>query len=205
MNSVDIFKLLIKIQAIRINTDEPFTFSSGLRSPIYCDNRVLISNPIARNQVINAMLEKLSPLSDSIDTIAGTATAGIPHAAWLADRLNKPMLYVRSKPKQHGSGNQIEGTLQPQQRALVIEDLISTGSSALNAVAALRAQGAIVTHCLSIMDYGFTSTKEAFTAAKVNVISLAHFSDLLYHPELLPLEKRPLLESWQQNPSAWQQ
>lgn len=205
MNSIDIFKLLIKIQAIRINTKEPFTFSSGLRSPIYCDNRVLISAPAARNQVINAMLEKLSPLSDSIDTIAGTATAGIPHAAWLADRLNKPMLYVRSKPKQHGSGNQIEGKLQPQQRALVIEDLISTGGSALNAVAALREQGAIVTHCLSIMNYGFTSTQEAFTTAKVNVISLAHFPDLLHHSELLPLEQRPILESWQQNPSGWQQ
>ena len=205
MNSYDIFKLLIKIEAIKINTQQPFTFSSGISSPIYCDNRVLISEPEARNQVIDAMLNRVQPLVETIDVIAGTATAGIPHAAWLADRLNKPMIYVRSKPKAHGQKNQIEGKLKPGQRVLVIEDLISTGNSVINAVMALREAGAIVDHCLSILNYGFTTTTAAFSNAKLEIINLANFSEALTHSNLFQPNQRLILTQWQSNPNAWQQ
>jgi orotate phosphoribosyltransferase len=204
MNSIDIFKLLIKIEAIKISTDEPFTFSSGISSPIYCDNRVLISAPNERNQIIDAMLTQIEPLIATTDVIAGTATAGIPHAAWLADRLDKPMVYVRSKPKAHGQKNQIEGKLKAGQRVLVIEDLISTGNSVINAVRALREAGAVVNHCLSILNYGFNTTAETFSDAKLEIINLANFSEALSHPNLFHPNQRLILEQWQSNPNGWQ-
>ena len=148
MNSTDIFQLLLKIQAIKIDTHNPFIFSSGIRSPIYCDNRILISETRERNLIIDAFIEKIKSIGETFDVIAGTATAGIPHAAWIADRLNKPMIYIRSKAKAHGTKNQIEGRLQPGKKVCLIEDLISTGGSAINAINAIQQANAEVSTAL---------------------------------------------------------
>src|SRR5699024_3675138 len=124
---------LLAIKAVQIKTDHYFTWTSGIQSPIYCDNRLTMSHPSVRKKITEAFIQKIEKMREKPDVIAGCATAGIPHAAWLADRLNLPMIYVRSKPKGHGKGNQIEGEIQKGQKVLVIEDLISTGGSSIDA------------------------------------------------------------------------
>ena len=204
MNGFDIFTLLRDLGAIQINTQTPFTFSSGIQSPIYCDNRVVISHPSARNRLIDAMIERLQlHQQHAFDVIAGTATAGIPHAAWLADRLNLPMIYVRAKAKAHGQKNLIEGSLHPQQRVLVVEDLISTGQSALNAIQAIRDHGGLVTDCISIVSYGFSDAHMAFKHQSVNLTQLMNLKEVIdsHH---FPDADRQLLQHWHQYPRSWQ-
>jgi orotate phosphoribosyltransferase len=195
MNSIDVFKILLSIQAIKIDTDNPFTFSSGIRSPIYCDNRILISHPEQRRAIIDAYLERITATGD-FDVIAGTATAGIPHAAWIADRLNKPMIYVRSKAKSHGTKNQIEGQLKPGQKVCLIEDLISTGASALNAAQAIREMDAECHHCFAIFNYDLLATQNAFNEADIKVQCLAHFEDCLNHNDLFNDTQKAALNQW---------
>jgi orotate phosphoribosyltransferase len=203
MNSIEICKLLIKINALQINTKEPFTFSSGIHAPIYCDNRVLISEPQERVQIIDAFISTITALPTTFDVIAGTATAGIPHAAWIADRFKKPMVYVRSKAKEHGKNNQIEGRIQPGQNALIIEDLVSTGKSALNAATALRNAGAKVTDCCAIFSYDFPQAKEAFEQSHVNLNCLTDFSSLLDQDDLCSPQEREILTAWNAQPTQW--
>ena len=203
MEREQICTLLIKANALQVNMQEPFTFSSGIQSPIYCDNRVLISEPRERNLIIDAFVTTINALPLSFDVIAGTATAGIPHAAWIADRLNKPMVYVRSKPKGHGRNNQVEGRIRAGQNALIIEDLVSTGKSALNAATALRHAGATVTHCCAIFNYDFTHTKHTFEQANVELHCLTDFSCLLSQNELFNPQEREQLTRWNTDPAKW--
>lgn len=177
--STQIAKLLLEIKAVTLNPSQPYRYTSGLLSPIYCDNRLIISYPDKRRVVIEAFLNLIRDKNLSFDVVAGTATAGIPHAAWIADRLNKPMVYVRSKSKAHGKQNQIEGTLRAGQTTLVVEDLISTGSSAVNAAVALRDANATVTDCVAIFTYQLPEAHKAFADVGIRLHALADFATLI--------------------------
>jgi len=201
-----IAKLLLDIHAVKLSPNQPFTFSSGIQSPIYCDNRILISYPQHRQRITAAFIKQIQQLDLQFDVIAGTATAGIPHAAWLAHALDKPMIYVRSKPKGHGQGNQIEGIIQPNQTALVIEDLVSTGGSVINAVQAIRAANAKVNDCLCIFSYGMQQANQAIHAAKLHCHSLTELDALLdtaIEQAYIDASDIPLIRQWQHCPEQW--
>lgn len=177
--NLEIASDLLSIKAVQINTKVYFTWTSGIKSPIYCDNRLTMSYPSVRNKIVKAFAEKIENMSEKPDVIAGCATAGIPHAAWLADELNLPMVYVRSAPKGHGKGNQIEGHIQPGQRVVVIEDLISTGGSAIEAAQALQEVGAKVIDVLAIFTYGLEKADEQFSNAKLSYETITNYDELL--------------------------
>ncbi|MCT1576340.1 orotate phosphoribosyltransferase [Oceanobacillus kimchii] len=174
-----ITKELLDIGAVQINLDTYFTWTSGLKSPIYCDNRLTMSYPKVRKKIAQAFIHMLEEESIKPDVIAGCATAGIPHAAWLSDLLNLPMVYVRSKPKVHGKGNQIEGASVEGKTVLVIEDLISTGGSSIEATKALQQAGANILAVYSIFTYGLNKSKEAFSQANIAYKSITGFDDLI--------------------------
>lgn len=177
--SRDIAKDLLAIQAVQINTTHYFTWTSGLKSPIYCDNRLTMSYPQIRKKITQAFIEKINQLEVKPDIIAGCATAGIPHAAWLADALDLPLVYVRSSPKGHGKGNQIEGKIEKNQKAIVIEDLISTGGSAIEAAQALRQENIEIIGVLAIFTYGLKKAFENFKNAEISFETLTNFDDLV--------------------------
>ncbi len=158
----EIIRELLQIKAVQIKTEGYFTWTSGIKSPIYCDNRLTMSYPIVRRKITQAFARIIKEQQIQLDCIAGCATAGIPHAAWLAEALDLPMVYVRSKPKAHGKGNQIEGEVEQGQKVIVIEDLISTGGSAIASAKALHAAGAEVTGVLAIFTYGLRKAEVAF-------------------------------------------
>ncbi|MFZ0367994.1 MAG: orotate phosphoribosyltransferase, partial [Halobacillus sp.] len=170
---------LLKIEAVKIEVEDMFTWTSGLRSPIYCDNRLTMSYPEIRRHVADGFVKLIKELEPDVDVIAGCATAGIPHAAWVAERMDLPMVYVRSSPKKHGKGNQIEGHIEKGQRAVVIEDLISTGKSSIESAQALRTAGVEVETILSIFTYNLERANEAFQESQLSYQSLASFDQLL--------------------------
>lgn len=174
-----IAKDLLMIEAIQVKTEGYFTWTSGIQSPIYCDNRLVISYPETRKKVVQAWVEIIQEKNLQPDVIAGCATAGIPHAAWLAEALDLPMVYIRSKPKGHGTGSQVEGVIKPGQKALVIEDLISTGGSAIDAAKVLEAEGVEVEHVLAIFTYGIGRAKENFAQANFPYETILNFDQLL--------------------------
>lgn len=172
--------LLVDIGGVGIRPGEPFVFASGLRSPIYCDNRLFLSRPSERT----AMLAQFYTLIDKAaggdwDAVAGVATSGIPFAAWVAAHFGKPMVYVRAAEKEHGKRHRIEGDLPPGTRVILIEDLITTGGSALSAIAALRESGLVCDACFSLFDYGFRSAAEAFQSQGVHRETLTGIEHLL--------------------------
>ncbi|QTN01449.1 orotate phosphoribosyltransferase [Sediminibacillus dalangtanensis] len=179
MTKDEIANDLLQIGAVKISPDHPFTWTSGLTSPIYCDNRLTMSYPEIRKKLTMAFADMIKQMEGGPDVIAGCATAGIPHAAWLSDYLGLPMVYVRSKPKGHGKGNQIEGNIKKGQRVILIEDLVSTGGSALNAVQALQEEGAEVTAVCAIFTYGLTGTAEAFLEQGVSLSTITDFDSLV--------------------------
>lgn len=170
---------LYRIEAVQIKPNDPFTWTSGIKSPIYCDNRLTLSYPKVRDKVVQGFIEIINGMDQKPDVIAGCATAGIPHAAWLAQKLNLPMVYVRSKPKAHGKGNQIEGEISKGQKVIVIEDLISTGGSAINAAKALKDEGADVLSVLAIFSYGLQQTVTNFNAEGFSMQTITNFDILL--------------------------
>lgn len=170
---------LLEIKAVQINADDYFTWTSGIKSPIYCDNRLTMSYPIVRKKIITAFAEKIAAMNEKPDVIAGCATAGIPHAAWLAEKLDLPMVYVRSKPKGHGKGNQIEGKISKGQKVLVIEDLISTGGSSIESAKALQAEGADVLAVFAIFTYGLKKATEQFGAEAITFDTITNFDELI--------------------------
>lgn len=172
-------RALLEIEAVQIKTDGYFTWTSGIQSPIYCDNRLTMSYPEIRTKIAKAFAEKLVELNMTPDVIAGCATAGIPHAAWLADELNVPMAYVRSKPKGHGKGNQIEGKVEKGQKIIVIEDLISTGGSSIDAANVLREEGADVLGVFAIFTYGLQKAVERFKQEDLFMDTITNFDHLL--------------------------
>ncbi len=196
---------LLQINAIRLSPQKPFTWSSGLKSPIYCDNRMVLSHPAVRGYIIDSFVEK-SQQFKKFNYIAGVATAGIAHASLIADRMELPMVYVRSKAKSHGRQNLIEGDLKPSAKVLLIEDLISTGGSSLRAVEALQAAGAEVVGVMAIFSYGFSSAVEAFKKAACPLITLTSFDVLVREAvsfQLIEEKYISHLRQWSENPQLW--
>ena len=197
-------KILFDLKAVKINVKEPFTFSSGIKSPIYCDNRVILGYPEAREQIVQGFLDIID--TENTDVIAGVATAGISWAAFIAEKLGKPMAYVRSKPKGHGVGRQIEGAETAGKRVAVIEDLISTGGSSINAAEVLRNSGADSVEVKAIFSCNFKSAFENFEKINCKWDIISDFDILI---ELLKNEKylneteaKTALE-WNKNPESW--
>ncbi|MYL58890.1 orotate phosphoribosyltransferase [Virgibacillus halodenitrificans] len=190
---------LVKIKAVQINPNKFFTWTSGIKSPIYCDNRMTMSYPKVRKKIVNAFKQFIENMEEQPEVIAGCATAGIPHAAWLAEALDLPMVYVRGKAKGHGKGNQIEGDLREGQRVIVIEDLISTGGSSIEAAKSLEKSGAEVLGVLAIFTYGLAIASENFKKEKIYLHTITNFDslvDLLVEDGELPPEKKAGLLGW---------
>lgn len=199
-------KRLLEIGAVVLRPDDPFMWASGRKAPVYTDNRLTLSYPELRNQISLGFEEIVKEKDLTLDVIVGTATAGIPHAAWLASRLHLPMAYVRSSKKAHGKGNRIEGIVQEGQRVVLVEDLISTGGSALDAVVALREAGAEVECVLAVFSYNLPEADRAFEAAGVSYDTLTDLEALTRvatEEGLLKKEALKALEAWRENPDAW--
>lgn len=201
----NIARHLLEAGAVKLQPQQPFTWASGLRSPIYCDNRVLLSYPKVRSAVVEGLVDTAKSFS-GLDGIAGVATAGIPHGALLADRLGLPFVYVRSKAKEHGRQNQIEGRIEPGKRYLVVEDLISTGGSSLKAIDALRAAGAEIAGAVAIFTYKFPAAGRAFEQADVRLVTLSDYPTLLEQAAKLgtiSAEDVRTLAGWREDPRGW--
>ncbi len=196
----------LQIGAIQINTDDPFTWASGYRMPIYNDNRLLLGNAGHRLAIAQGFQSLLKAQNIEADVVAGTATAGIPHATTLADLIKTPLIYVRSEPKKHGRQNQVEGLLKNKQKVLVIEDLVSTGGSVINAVQAIRDKGGEVQHCFCIFTYGFDETEEKFAKCKCQLHALLTMGQLINFAKESGKLTEPqinLLHPWTQDPFNW--
>jgi orotate phosphoribosyltransferase len=197
---------LLEIEAVSLKPNEPFTWASGLKSPIYCDNRLTLSFPKVRKEIAEGLKELIIEKFPNVELVAGTATAGIPHAAWVSELLDLPMCYVRSKAKGHGKGNQIEGKALKGQRVVVIEDLISTGGSVITAVEALREAGCDVAGVVSIFTYELEKGKELLQAAGIQAYSLTDFSTLVEVAETkgyIREEDMDSLSEWKKDPAQW--
>ena len=197
---------LLQIKAVRLSIDEPFTWASGWRSPIYCDNRKALGYPYVRDLIKSELCAVIFEKFPEAENIAGVATAGISWGAMAADQLKLPFMYVRPKPKEHGMGNQIEGKYEKGQRVVVIEDLISTGNSSLQVCEVLRKEGLIIEGMISIFNYGFPQAEAAFKAAEIPLISLSNYGLLVEiakeKGELSEAQLNSLL-NWRQDPSVW--
>lgn len=190
---------LLEIKAVQIKTEGYFTWTSGIESPIYCDNRLTMSFPEVRNRIIDGFINKIKTFEVQPDVIAGCATAGIPHAAWIADRLDLPMIYVRSSPKGHGKGNQIEGMVTKGQKVLVVEDLISTGGSSIDTANVLKAEGVEIVGVIAIFTYGLKESVRRFERESLPFTTLTGFDYLL---EAL-VEDEEITKTDQQNLIDW--
>lgn len=201
-----IAKHLLDIEAVSLSPAKPFTWASGMKSPIYCDNRITMSYPIVRKEIALNMAELIKENYPDVDVIAGTATAGIPHAAWVADILNLPMIYIRGKAKEHGKGNQIEGRLLPGQKVVVIEDLISTGGSVLEAATVITQSNAIVLGIAAIFTYELPKGKENFKNQKMPLKTLTDYTTLTevaLESGAISEEESTLLKKWKKDPIHW--
>lgn len=199
-------KALMDIKAVLLRPQEPFTWASGWHSPIYCDNRRILSHPELRAQVAQWLADKAMELYPEAEVVAGVATGAIAHGVLAADRMQKPFVYVRPKPKDHGTGSQIEGELAPGKKVVVIEDLISTGMSSLAAVKALRDAGAEVLGMVAIFTYGFDLPAQRFEEDKVRLDTLSNYSalvDVASETGYISSAAKTLLHEWRENPSEW--
>ncbi|MGO4549068.1 orotate phosphoribosyltransferase [Paenibacillus sp. 2TAB23] len=201
-----IAKSLLEIEAVALQPNDPFTWTSGIKSPIYCDNRLTMTYPAIRDLIAEGFATIIREQYPDADVIAGTSTAGIPHAAWVAQKLNLPMAYIRDKAKGHGKQNQIEGKVLPGQKVVVIEDLISTGGSSIKAALAVREAGAEVLAVLAIFTYEFESAKQAFEAEQVPLATLSNYSALI--DSAVQLGKVAAgdvatLQAWRQDPQSF--
>lgn len=197
---------LLDIEAVALRPQQPFTWTSGLKSPIYCDNRLTMSHPAIREAIADGFAALIQEKFPDAEVVAGTATAGIPHAAWVAQKLGLPMIYIRDKAKGHGKENLIEGTLKPGQKVIVIEDLISTGGSSLKAAIAVKEAGAVALGVLAIFSYQLDKATDAFQAADMPLYTLSNYSTLLevaLEKGKIKQEDMELLRSWRSNPAAF--
>jgi len=203
--SQQVAQKLLQIKAIKLSPNEPFTWASGLRSPIYCDNRLSLSYPEARNLIKRALAIKSAEFGN-FDMVAGVATAGIAHGALMADELNMPFCYVRSEAKSHGRQNQIEGDLKKGQKILVIEDLISTGGSSIQVVEVLRNEGYEVAGVLAIFDYQFEKARKNFKLAKCTYKSVCDYQSLIKEAiamDYISSSQLDVLNDWNKDPQFW--
>jgi len=199
-------KISLEIGSIKIDCKNPFTWASGYRMPIYNDNRMLLGQAEHRALVAEAMKDIIEREAVPVDSVAGVATAGIPHAASLANLMKMPLIYVRSSPKEHGLKNQVEGILKPGQNVVLVEDLISTGGSALKAVDAVREAGGVVEHCLGIFSYGFPEAGQRFQKSQCRLHTLLTLETLLQYAvkeNRIGSGEKQALDAWAQNPFEW--
>lgn len=202
----DIAKALLEIEAVTLQPTNPFTWTSGIKSPIYCDNRLTMSYPEVRKKIAQAFAEKIKEQYPEVEVIAGTATAGIPHAAWVAEELDLPMVYIRSSAKQHGKAKQIEGSFSAGAKMVVIEDLISTGGSVIEAVRAAEQEEASVLGVAAIFTYQLPKGEENFSIQKIQVHTLSNYDCLLEVAlDMGYIEKQDMriLEEWKEDPENW--
>ena len=205
-NEKAVAEKLLQINAIRLNAEHPFTWASGWKSPIYCDNRKVLSFPFIREFIKSEMCNVLFSEFEHADMLAGVATAGIAWGAMAADQLKLPYIYVRPKPKEHGLGNQIEGFYEKGHKVVVVEDLISTGKSSLQVVDVLRNAGLDVIGMVAIFTYGFPVAEEAFKAAGVPYKTLTNYQTLIQlavEKEVVSAAQQGILLNWQKDPSKW--
>lgn len=198
---------LLQISALKINLQTPYTWASGWRSPVYCDNRKVLSHPYTRDFVKSELANMMLEHFPEADAIAGVATAGIAHGVLAADLLKVPFAYVRSKPKEHGMGNQIEGELPAKSKVVVVEDLVSTGKSSLQAVEALRAAGMEVIGMCALFTYGFPEAVAAFEKAGVPLFTISDYPALIEvakEKKLVAEDELERLADWRSRPSDWQ-
>jgi len=203
-NAKKVAKALLKVEAVRLNVAEPFTFVSGIKSPIYCDNRKVIGFPNERTEIVDAFVELLK--NKDFDIVAGTATAGIPWAAFIAQKMDKPMAYIRSKAKAHGAGKQIEGADVKGKKVIVIEDLISTGGSCISALDAARKEGAKEIEVVAIFSYEFKKAYDRFKEANCKWKTLSGFTDLIelaVEENYLSSEDAEEASEWNKSPNTW--
>ena len=197
---------LLQINAIKLNTKTPFTWASGIKSPIYCDNRLILSNIEIRDYIANQMANIISKSFSGNYIIAGVATGAIAIGALVAERLKKPYIYVRPNPKGHGLKNQIEGSLPSGSNVIVIEDLISTGMSSLNAVNAIKGESSSVNAMLSIFSYSFDFANDRFKSEKINLISLADYNilvEIVKEQKIINHDEIDKLQRWREDPEDW--
>lgn len=197
---------LLEIEAVALQPDDPFTWASGIKSPIYCDNRLTLSYPAVRKEIAKGLKSIIEENFPDAELVAGTATAGIPHAAWVSELLDLPMCYVRSKAKGHGKGNQIEGKASKGQKAVVVEDLISTGGSVITAVEALREARCEVLGVVSIFTYELEKGRDLLNDANIKAYSLTDFSTLAQVAKekgYIKEEDLEKLAEFRKNPSEW--
>jgi orotate phosphoribosyltransferase len=197
---------LLQINAIKLKPKNPFIWASGWKSPIYCDNRLALSYPTVRDYLTNAIAQQITELYGDNVTIAGVATGAIGIGALVAQKLNLPFVYVRPEPKKHGRQNQIEGVVQEGQSVVVIEDLISTGMSSLNAVKAIKAEGIKVLGMIALFSYGFEVAEQNFKEAEVELYTLSDYNHLIEHAtatETIKKEQQETLVNWRKSPSTW--
>jgi orotate phosphoribosyltransferase len=201
-------ELLLQINAIKLNPENPFTWASGWKSPIYCDNRLILSFPSIRNYVRDEFAKNIEKQFGKPDVIAGVATGAIGVGILVAESLGLPFVYVRPEAKKHGRQNQVEGFLQKGQNVVVVEDLISTGNSSLMAVEALRNEGANIKGMAAIFTYGFNVAEENFKNANIDLYTLSNYENLLdlaVQKQYISEEQQSTLQEWNVSPSTWGQ
>ncbi len=203
-----IAEYLLEINAIKLKPTDPFTWASGWKSPIYSDNRLFLSHPLIRTYIKKELGNLIKQKYPTAEAIIGVATAGIAPGALVADYLELPFGYVRSEPKKHGMGKQVEGDIHPKQKIVVVEDLVSTGKSSLQAIDALRDFGCEILGMVSIFNYGFDAAIQNFEQANCSFFSLSNYNELItvaVSKNLIKNEEKDLLSEWRKSPSTWGQ
>lgn len=206
MRAEDIAKLLLETKAVAINAKEPFRYTSGILSPIYCDNRILISFPEKRQIIVDAYCALIEENNLDYDVIGGTSTAGIPWSAWIANRLHAPMVYIRGKAKEHGKKKQVEGHLDDGAHVVIVEDLISTGGSSIESVQGVRNEGGMVTDVIAIFTYGMEKARTVFETEKVTLHTMTNFETLVqvaFAMQVISEEEKIKVLEWNKDPQGW--
>lgn len=205
-NETAVAEKLLQVQAVKLNVEHPYSWASGWKSPIYCDNRKVLSFPYVRDFIKSELCSVIFEKYPEAEALAGVATAGIAWGAMAADQLKLPYMYVRPKPKEHGMGNQVEGAYEKGQKVLVIEDLVSTGKSSLQVCEVLRNAGVEVIGMVSIFNYGFSEATDAFKTAGINLSSLTNYEiliDLAINKGIVSEAQLNTLLNWRADPSSW--
>ena len=205
-NEKAVAEKLLQVQAVKLSPEKPFTWASGWKSPIYCDNRRVLGFPYVRDFIKSELCNVIFTRFPDVELLAGVATAGIAWGAMAADQLKLPYIYVRPKPKEHGLGNQIEGYFEPGQKTLIIEDLVSTGKSSLQVVDVVQQAGLEVAGMVSIFTYGFPQAEQAFSARQLPYVSLTNYDSLIglaLEKGIVGGEMENTLLNWRRDPSSW--
>ena len=201
-----IAEVLLNVNAVMLRTKPPFRWASGILSPFYTDNRILMSYPKEREIIVNSFIKLIKKNKIKFDGFAGTATAGIPWAAWLSQKMKKPMVYVRTEAKDHGKENLIEGKVEDGGYYIVVEDLISTGSSSINTINAIRGKNAIVENCIAIFTYELEKSRQNFENANVKLLTLTNFTNLVKESlkrKSISKEQLNHIMDWKKHPEGW--